>query len=137
MELAFAALHQLCAPLLDRLDALPGAAARRAASRVRALRPGPRRTGSWSGWPLLSLLAEVAEERPLLCVVDDAQWLDQASAQVLGVRRAAAAGRVGRRWCSPRATRPTELRGLPELEVGGCGTGDARALLGSVVRPAR
>ena len=45
--------------------------------------PGRRRTASWSGWPTLSLLSDVAEEHPLVCLVDDEQWLDRASAQVL------------------------------------------------------
>ena len=86
------------------------------------------------GLAVLSLLSEVAEERPLLCVVDDAQWLDQASARTLGVRRAAAAGRAGRDRVRRARARARSCGGLPELEVEGLRDGDARALLGSVVR---
>ena len=82
---------------------------------------------------MLSLLSEAAEERPLLCVVDDAQWLDHASALTLAfVARRLLAEPVGLVF----AARETDeaLEGLPELEVGGLREGDARALLGSVVR---
>src|SRR4029079_13803769 len=93
MELPFAGLHQLCAPMLDRLERVPererdalratfGLSAGRVPGRV-----GPDRF--LVGLATLSLLSEVAEERPLLCVVDDVQWLDQASTQALafGARR--------------------------------------------------
>ena len=134
MELAFAGLHQLCAPLLDRLDAAARAAARGARDRVRPAAPARRRTGSSSGWRCSSLLSEVAEERPLLCVVDDAQWLDQASAPDARLRRPPPAGGAGRRSCSPpREPRRGDARGLPELEVDGLRDADARALLGSAV----
>ena len=82
MELAFAGLHQLCAPMLDRLERLPGPQ-RDALAMAFGLSSGTRRTGSSSALAVLSLLSEVAEERPLLCVIDDAQWLDHASAQTL------------------------------------------------------
>src|SRR4051812_40050193 len=75
MELPFAALHQLCAPMLDRLDRLPGPQ-RDALGTVFGLSAGPAPDRFLVGLALLSLLSEVAEERPLLCVVDDAQWLD-------------------------------------------------------------
>ena len=94
MELAFAALHQLCAPLLDRLDRLP-VPQRDALLTTFGLRAGPVPDRFLVGLAVLSLLSEVADERPLVCVVDDAQWLDRASAQCVGVRGAKVAGGVG------------------------------------------
>ena len=82
MELAFAGLHLLCAPLLDRLDRLP-VPQRDALGVAFGLREGAAPDRFMVGLAVLTLLSEVAEERPLLCLVDDAQWLDQASAQVL------------------------------------------------------
>ena len=82
MELAFAALQQLCAPVLDRLGHLP--APQQAALRVAfGLSGGEAPDRLLVGLAALSLLSEVAEERPLLCAVDDAQWLDEASALAL------------------------------------------------------
>ena len=94
-ELAFAGLHQLCAPMLDHLQRLP--APQRAALRTAfGLGPGSAPDRFLVGLATLSLLADVAEEHPLLCLVDDEQWLDQASAQVLGfVARRLAAESVG------------------------------------------
>src|ERR671922_1079393 len=83
MELAFAALHQLCAPMLDHLDRLPGPQ-HDALGIALGLRAGAVPDRFFVGLAVLSLLSEVAEERPLVCVVDDAQWLDRASAQTLG-----------------------------------------------------
>ena len=83
MELPLAALHQLCAPMLSSLDALPKPQQR--ALRVAfgsAAEPAPDRFVL--GLAVLSLLAESAATRPLVCLVDDAQWLDEASSQVLG-----------------------------------------------------
>src|SRR5580692_8410172 len=82
MELAFASLHLLCAPLLDRLEDLPGPQ-RDALGTAFGLRTGDAPDRFLVALAVLTLLSEVAEERPLLCVVDDAQWLDAASAQVL------------------------------------------------------
>src|SRR3954466_171252 len=83
MELPFAGLHQLCAPMLGRLDALPEP--QQAALRVAlGLSSGEAPGRVLVALAALSLLAEVAAERPLLCIVDDAQWLDGASSQVLG-----------------------------------------------------
>ena len=82
MELAFAALHQLCAPMLDRLDRLPGPQ-RDALQTTFGLTAGAVPDRFFVGLAVLGLLTEVAEERPILCVVDDAQWLDKASAQTL------------------------------------------------------
>ncbi len=83
MELPFAALHQLCAPMLGELAALPEPQER--ALRVAfGLTTGPAPDRFVVGLAVLSLLAEVAARRPLVCLVDDAQWLDDASSQVLG-----------------------------------------------------
>jgi AAA ATPase domain len=82
MELAFAALHQLCAPMLDELDRLPGPQ-RTALGVAFGLRDGDAPDRFLVGLAVLSLLSAVAEQQPLLCVIDDAQWLDRASSQVL------------------------------------------------------
>ena len=132
MELAFAGLHLLCAPLLDRLEDLPGP--RHDALGVAfGLRAGGAPDRFMVGLAVLTLLSEVAGERPLLCVVDDAQWLDQASAQVLAfAARRLLAEPVGLIFA---AREPGEqFRGLPDLEVRGLPDKDARALLASAVR---
>src|SRR5712692_8574652 len=82
MELAFAALHQLCAPMLDRIERLPGPQ-RDALGVAFGLRAGEAPDRFLVGLAVLSLVSEVAAERPVLCLVDDAQWLDRASAQAL------------------------------------------------------
>jgi len=131
MELAFAALQQLCAPMLDQLAGLPDP--QRAALGVAfGLTAGPVPDRFLVGLAVLSLLSETAERQPLLCVVDDAQWLDRASALVLGfVARRLLAEPVALLFAAREPGE--ELRGLPELAVGGLGEGDARELLGSVV----
>jgi DNA-binding CsgD family transcriptional regulator len=132
MELPFAGLHQLCAPMLKRLDGLP-APQRDALEIVFGLSKGPAPDRFLVGLATLSLLSETAEEQPLLCIVDDAQWLDQATAQVLAfVARRLLAEPVGLVF---GAREPgEELRGLDGLEVTGLRDGDARALLGGAVR---
>jgi DNA-binding CsgD family transcriptional regulator len=127
MELAFAGLHQLCAPVLDRVEGLP-VPQREALRTAFGISAGPAPDRFLVGLAVLNLLSEAAAERPLLCVVDDAQWLDRASAQVLGfVARRLAAEPVGVVF---GARIPgEELAGLPELVVDGLGPGDARALL--------
>src|SRR5262249_29014933 len=132
MELPFAALQQLCAPMLDRLERLPGPQ-RNALGVAFGLSPGATRDPFLVGLAALSLLSAVGDEQPLLCVVDDAQWLDRASAQALAF--------VARRLLAERvslviATRAPieELRGLPELGVEGLRNADARTLLASVLR---
>ena len=82
MELAFASLHQLCAPLLDRLEGLPGPQ-RDALRTVFGVTAGPAPDRFLVGLAVLSLVSEAAEQRPLLCVVDDAHWLDATSALTL------------------------------------------------------
>jgi DNA-binding CsgD family transcriptional regulator len=131
MELAFAALQQLCAPMLDRLDRLP-APQRDALGVAFGLCAGDAPDRFLVGLAVLSLLAEVAEEQPLLCVVDDAQWLDRASAQALVfVARRLLAEPVALVLVTrdPR----DELEGLPRLVVEGLRNGDARALLNSAL----
>jgi DNA-binding CsgD family transcriptional regulator len=131
MELAFAALQQLCAPMLDKLAGLPDPQ-REALGVAFGLCTGAAPDRFLVGLAVLSLLSEAAEHEPLLCVVDDAQWLDQASAQALGfVARRLLAEPVALVF----ATREDgeEFRGLPELAVGGLGEGDARELLSSVI----
>src|SRR5215468_4631998 len=131
MELAFAGLHQLCAPMLGRAERLP-APQRDALRTAFGLAAGPPPDRFFVGLAVLSLLSEVAEDRPLVCLVDDAQWLDRASAQALGfTARRLAADPVGLVF----ATRVpgAELAGLPELTVAGLPQADARALLDSAL----
>ena len=132
MELAFASLHQLCGPMLDRLERLP-VPQRRAFEIVFGLSAGAAPDQFLVGLAVLSLFSEVARERPLLCVVDDAQWLDRASARTLAfVARRLLAEPVGVVFA---AREPGEEIGqISHMEVHGLLTGDARALLGSAVR---
>jgi DNA-binding CsgD family transcriptional regulator len=131
MELAFAGLHQLCGPMLGRLPRL--AAPQRAALRSAfGLGPGSAPDRFLVGLAVLSLLSDAAEEHPLLCLVDDEQWVDRASAQVLGfVARRLAAESVGLVFVARAPSE--ELAGLPELVVEGLGEADARALLDAVL----
>jgi DNA-binding CsgD family transcriptional regulator len=136
MELPFAGLYQLCAPMLGRLGSL-AEPQRRGLSVAFGLASGESPDRFLVALATLSLMAETAEEQPMLCVVDDAQWLDQASAQVLGF--------VGRRLLAePIALvfairtpnsgdpAPDHLAGLPELRLGGLDDQSARALLATV-----
>ena len=130
MELAFAGLHQLCAPMLDHAERLP-APQREALRTAFGISAGRAPDRFLVGLAVLGLLSEAAAERPLLCVVDDAQWLDRASAQALGfVARRLAAEPVGLVFAAHDPG--DELAGLPELAVAGLLEGDARALLDSV-----
>ena len=130
-ELAFAALHQVCAPLLDRLASVPVPQA--AALRTTfGLDSGPVPDRLLVGLAVLSLLAEAATEQPLLCVADDEQWLDHESAQVIAfVARRLGAESIGLVF----GTRVLgdELTGLAQLTVEGLGKADACALLDSVL----
>jgi DNA-binding CsgD family transcriptional regulator len=131
MELAFAGLHQLLAPVLDRAERLP-VPQREALRTAFGLSAGPAPDRFLVGLAVLGLVSEVASERPLICAVDDEQWLDRASAQALGfVARRLAAEPVGLVFAA-RVTEP-ELAGLPELVVEGLGEEDARALLESAL----
>ncbi|MFE6099781.1 AAA family ATPase [Streptomyces laurentii] len=136
MELAFAGLHQLCAPLLGHLDRLPEPQ-RDALSVAFGLRAGGAPDRFLVGLAVLSLLAEVAEEQPLVCVVDDAQWLDRVSAQTLAfVARRLLAERVAL-VCAVRMSEPAAggdpWTGLREVVVQGLRDDDAGALLESLV----
>jgi len=146
MELAFAGLHQLAGPMLDRADRLPEPQ-RDALHTAFGLVRGAAPDRFLVGLAALGLLAEAAREQPLLCVVDDTHWLDAASAQVLAfvARRLVAesvaivfATRVSDRPAEPPAAgepeRRSELAGLTELVVGGLADDDARALLDTALR---
>jgi DNA-binding CsgD family transcriptional regulator len=132
MELAYAGLQQLCAPMMDRADTLP-------LPQLEALTvafgqgSGPAPDRFLVGLAVLSLMAAVADHGPLLCVIDDAQWLDQVSVQLLGfVARRLLAEPVAL-VCAARTGDDPVLTGLPELSVAGLSDADARTLLGSVV----
>src|SRR6516162_6856354 len=127
MELAFAGLHQMCAPMLGHAERLP--VPQREALRIAfGLAAGPPPDRFLVGLAVLSLLSEMAGEQPLICVVDDQQWLDRASVQALGfAARRLGADPVGLVFAA-RDPGP-ELAGLPELVVAGLGDSDARALL--------
>jgi DNA-binding CsgD family transcriptional regulator len=133
MELAFAGLHQLCAPMLGELDGLPGPQ-RDALRAAFGLQNGAAPDRFLVALAVLSLLAEAAEERPLVCLVDDVQWLDRASAQALAfVARRLLAERIAMVFAVREPTDVNELSGLPELVVGGLADGDARSLLASAM----
>jgi len=132
MELSFAALQQCCLPILDLLERLPEPQ-RDALGVAFGLRAGQAPDPFLVGLAALSLLSETVEDQPLLCVIDDAQWLDRASAQAVGF--------VARRMLAEPVAlviaerEPGEhFRGLPELLVEGLGHDDARELLDSVAR---
>jgi hypothetical protein len=131
VELAFAALHQLCAPILDELEGLP--VPQREALRITfGLHEGPVPDRFLVGLAVLSVLAEAAADRPLVCVVDDAQWLDRASAQVLAfVARRLGMESVGLVFAA--RVPAEELAGLPQLVIEGLTGPDARALLDRVL----
>jgi DNA-binding CsgD family transcriptional regulator/tetratricopeptide (TPR) repeat protein len=131
MELAFAGLHQLCAPMFDHLGRLP-VPQRDALRTAFGMSAGPPPDRFLVGLAVLTLLSEVAEERPLVGLVDDEQWLDHASAQVLGfVARRLGAEPVGLVFAA--RVPGEELAGLPQLAVEGLEEGEARALLDSVL----
>ena len=131
MELAFAGLHQLCAPMLDHLDAVP-VPQRDALRTAFGVSAGPVPDRFLVGLAVLGLVSEVAADRPLICLVDDVQWLDRASAQVLAfVARRLGAESVGLVFGA--RVLGTDLAGLPELVVAGLREDAARALLESVL----
>ncbi len=133
MELPFAALHQLCGRMLDRLDRLPGPQ-RDALGVAFGLSSGSAPDRFLVGLAVLGLLSEVAAGRPLLCLVDDAQWLDQASAQALAfVARRLDAETVAVLVGTRDRAGEGGLAGLPALAVGGLADADARAVLASVL----
>jgi DNA-binding CsgD family transcriptional regulator/tetratricopeptide (TPR) repeat protein len=133
MELPFAGLHQLCGPMLGELEQLPGP--QRDALRVAfGLREGNAPDRLLVGLAVLSLLAQGAEDQPLACLVDDAQWLDRSSLQALAfVARRLLAEPVALLFAVRGAGDERELAGLPQLTVRGLGERDARAVLASAV----
>jgi DNA-binding CsgD family transcriptional regulator len=133
-ELAYAGLHQLCAPFLDRLDHLP-TPQRAAVGTAFGLTTGEPPDRFLVGLAVLTLLAAVAEEQPLVCLVDDAQWLDLVSRQVLAfAARRLLAERIAVVFAVREPAGELDLAGLPDLVVRGLGEPDARVLLDSVVR---
>src|SRR5580658_6333188 len=131
MELAYAGLHQLCGPMLDVAGGLPDPQ-RLALRTVFGLSAGPAPDRFLVGLAVLGLLSETARERPLVCVVDDQQWLDHASAQALGfAARRLAADPVGLVFAA--RVPGQDVSGLPELVVDGLAPSDARSLLESVL----
>ncbi|MGW0729602.1 AAA family ATPase [Streptomyces mirabilis] len=130
MELAFAGLHQLCAPLLEGLGHLPGPQ-RDALRTAFGMSEGQAPDRFLVGLAVLGLLSEVAEERPLICLIDDEQWLDRASAQVLAfVARRLGAESMGLVFAARSVN--GDLGGVPELVLEGLREADARALLDAV-----
>jgi DNA-binding CsgD family transcriptional regulator len=133
IELAYAALHQLCTPILGRLDVLPEP--QQLALRVAlGLASGDPPDRFLVALAALGLMAATAEEQPLFCVVDDLQWLDDASARVLGfVARRLLAESVALAFAVREPSGEHQLVGLPELPLRGLEEIDARALLETVV----
>jgi hypothetical protein len=132
MELAFAGLQQLCAPLMSHVDELPEPQ-REALSVAFGRGVGPAPDRFLVGLAVLSLMAAAADEQPLICVIDDAQWLDQVSVQTLAfVARRLMAEPVALVF-AVRDGRAEALAGLPELVIGGLSDSDARDLLESVL----
>ncbi len=133
-ELPYAGLQQLCAPFLDRLEHLP-APQRTALGTAFGLTAGTPPDRFLVGLAVLTLLGEVAEDRPLLCLVDDAQWLDRASAQTVAfVARRLLAEPIALLVAVREPADELDLAGLPDLAVRGLGEAAAHALLESVVK---
>jgi DNA-binding CsgD family transcriptional regulator len=133
MELPFAALHQLCLPFLDELGRLPGPQ-RDALGTALGRTAGPAPDRFLVGVAVLSLLSDNAETQPLVCLVDDAHWLDRASAQVMGfVARRLAAESVVLIFAARASVDTPDFAGLPELTIGPLVDSDARAVLESAI----
>ena len=133
MELPFATLHQLCLPLLDELERLPGPQ-RDALGTALGVASGRAADRFLVGVAVLSLLSDNAETQPLVCLVDDAHWLDRASAQVLGfVARRLAAESVVLIFAARTSVDTPDFAGLPELTIGPLLDSDARAVLESAI----
>jgi DNA-binding CsgD family transcriptional regulator len=133
MELPFAALHKLCGRMLSRLDRLPGPQ-RDALGVAFGLRSGSAPDRFLVGLAVLGLLAEVATDQPLLCLIDDAQWLDQTSAQALGfVARRLDAESVAVMFGTRDTGAGDDLAGLPEQVLAGLSDADARSMLAAVI----
>jgi DNA-binding CsgD family transcriptional regulator len=131
MELAFAGLHQLCAPFLNRLDQLP-APQRDALAITFGLQAGSPPDRFVVGLAVLTLLSAAADEQPLICVIDDVQWLDQESAQTLEfVAHRLSSDRAAMVFAVRTSDQRDRLTGLPELVLRGLASRDAAALLES------
>lgn len=133
VQFAYAALHQLCRPLMDAMPALP-APQRQALEITFGVRSGPTPGPFLIGLATLGLLSEASASQPLLCVVDDAQWLDEASAQVIGfVVRRLEAEPVGFVIAARTPSELTQFRSVTRLPVEKLSAGDAKDLLVSLV----
>jgi DNA-binding CsgD family transcriptional regulator len=131
MEIAFAGLHQLCSPMLGHVNTIPDPQ-RDALQITFGITSGPVPDPFMVGLGVLSLLSEFAAEQPLVCIVDDAQWLDRASAQILAfVARRLGEESIGLMFGTRVPS--SELAGLPELLIHGLKESDARTLLDSVL----
>ncbi len=129
MELAYSSLHQLCVTMLDHLERLP-VPQRAALETVFGLSEGPAPDPFLVGLATLTLFADVSEDQPLVCIVDDSQWLDQASARILAfVARRLLAERVAIVCGARTGLGDSVMAGLPDLLVGALNDRDARALL--------
>ena len=133
MELPFAGLHQLCGPMLGGLGRLPPPQ-RDALGTAFGLSSGAQPNRFLVGLAVLSLLSDTAGERPLLCLIDDAQWLDRSSAQVLAfVARRVQAESVVLLFAAREPGELDELAGLPDLPLRGLPADSARELLASAI----
>ncbi|MGH3042476.1 MAG: AAA family ATPase, partial [Gaiellaceae bacterium] len=129
MELAYSSLHQLCAPMLEHLDSLPRPQ-QAALETVFGMSEGPAPDRFLVGLATLTLFTDVAEEQPLVCIVDDAHWLDQASAQILAfVGRRLLAERVAIVCAARTGIGDDVMKGFTELVVGALDESDSLALL--------
>jgi DNA-binding CsgD family transcriptional regulator len=133
MELAYAGLHQLCTPMLGQLDVLPEPQ-QVALSVALGVSSGDPPDRFLVALATLGLMSAISEEQPLLCVVDDLQWLDDASARALGfVARRLLAESVALVFAVREPSGERQLVGLPELPLRGLDEVDARALLETVI----
>jgi DNA-binding CsgD family transcriptional regulator len=133
MELAFAGLHGLCAPLLGRLGHLP-VPQRDALNTAFGMSGGSPPDRFLVGLAVLSLLADAAEEQPLICIVDDAQWLDRVTVQTLAfVARRLLAEQVGLVFALRESGDDHGLEGLPGVVIEGLAAADASRLLDATV----
>jgi DNA-binding CsgD family transcriptional regulator len=134
MELVYAGLHQLCTPYLDGIERLPRPQ-RDALGTAFGVRAGEPPDRFLVGLAVLSLLASAAEEQPLLCIVDDVQWLDRGTVQTLAfVARRLAAERIALVFGVRDPADEQDLSGFEALQVHGLGDAEARALLDMVLR---
>jgi DNA-binding CsgD family transcriptional regulator len=133
MELAFAGVHQLCAPMLHRLGRLADPQ-RRAIETAFGLSTGEPPDRFLVGLGVLSLLSDAAEDRPLVCIVDDAQWIDRASVQILAfVARRLLAESIALVFAQREPSDELDFTGLPQMVIAGLGDADARAVLESAI----